>query len=202
MIGSLLFGLGTSLTAAVTTSPWQGVLLYGVLGGIGAAGVYAPTLSLIPLHFDKHLSLASGIAMSACFLGPAAGSPISQAVIDRFDSGGLAVLYGSLGLLCFGTAILIRPSSRHKKADRSAAEAEPEARMAFLPCSRPLESIHVSLSGSSSWHVSTSCSTSQWCIIRHAECALKSDTTTSSLLLTYLYVSTAVGSVITGSVGR
>ena len=127
MIGSLLYGLGTSLTAAVTTSPWQGVLLYGVLGGVGGAGIYAPALSLIPLHFDKHLSLASGIAMSACFLGPAAGSPISQAVVDRFDSGGLAVLYGLMGLLSFGTAILIRPSSRYKKGDRRATEAKPEA---------------------------------------------------------------------------
>ncbi|XP_065837006.1 monocarboxylate transporter 13-like isoform X2 [Oscarella lobularis] len=204
MIGSLLFGLGMSLTAAVTTSPWQGVLLYGVLGGVGGAFIYAPALSLIPLHFDKHLSLASGIAISACFLGPTVGSPISQAVVDRFDSGGLAILYGLLGLLSFGTAILIRPSLRATEATSEATpEATPEATngaLAMFTSAKENPRVIV-------WIFVMACEFFLLLItivhmIRHAECSLQLDTTSSSLLLTYLNLSTALGSVITGLVGR
>ena len=114
VIGGFCYSLG-SLTCAFTTSAWQAVLLYGGIAGFGSAFLYAPLFSLLPCYFEKHLTLACGIAGAAIHLGPVAGAPVSQVVMDRFGMEGIAALYGVLGILIIFSAIFLRPSSRYTK---------------------------------------------------------------------------------------
>ena len=114
MIGGFLLSLG-SLTCTFTTSAWQAILLYGCIAGVGSAFLYAPLFSLLPRYFDRHLTLACGIVGAAIHLGPVAGAPISQVVIDRFGMEGIAAVYGLVGILIISFAIFLRPSSRYVK---------------------------------------------------------------------------------------
>ena len=68
MVGATLFSAGMFLTAA-TNQIWQAVLTYGVMGGLGGAMIYTPTIGILPAYFNKRRSFAVSFAQSGGWLG-------------------------------------------------------------------------------------------------------------------------------------
>ena len=124
-IGGFLFSLG-SLTCAFTTRAWQAVLLYGGIAGVGSAFLYTPLFSLLPRYFDKHVTLACSIAGASIHLGPVAGAPVSQVIMDRFGMEGIATVYGVGGIIIIFSAIFLRPSSRFTNKTRDGGDEKSE----------------------------------------------------------------------------
>ena len=87
----LIYALGMALAAlacglaAVMSEPWQLVLFFGVIGGVGFA-VISPSLvsTTVAAHFDRRLGLATGIATSGSTAGQLALMPLLALLIAAF----------------------------------------------------------------------------------------------------------------------
>eukprot|EP00118_Oscarella_pearsei_P022679 m.264744 g.264744 ORF g.264744 m.264744 type:complete len:257 (+) comp40478_c1_seq9:175-945(+) len=174
MAGGFLFSFGTA-TSTLTTSAWQGVLLYGGVGGIGLACIYSQLLSLVSIYFDKYREIASGVTIAGLFLGPTVGSPVVRKVLDSFGLKGLAVLYGSIGLILVLTPLLFRPSSRYNSYENELFD------MLRLLKSNPRLTLWIIVMtfGYLSLYVTSVH------LVRYAECTLEVGSSQASLLLTY-----------------
>ncbi|KAJ1748718.1 hypothetical protein LPJ55_003410 [Coemansia sp. RSA 990] len=81
-IGTVICTLAYML-ASFSTKVWQLMLTQGVLFGIGASFLLAPTNSLAALWFDKHRGLATGISFSGSSIGGLWFTVLTQAIMDR-----------------------------------------------------------------------------------------------------------------------
>ena len=83
-IGMALAALALGLTALMS-QPWQLVLCYGLVGGIGFAAI-SPSLvsTTVAAYFDRRLGLATGIATSGSTAGQIALMPLLAVLIGAF----------------------------------------------------------------------------------------------------------------------
>ncbi|KAJ2785213.1 hypothetical protein H4R18_000664 [Coemansia javaensis] len=84
--------------ASFSTKVWQLMLTQGVLFGVGASFLLAPSNSIAPQWFDRHRGLASGVATAGSSLG---GLWFAAATQTAMDSLGFAWALRILGILTF-----------------------------------------------------------------------------------------------------
>eukprot|EP00118_Oscarella_pearsei_P015252 m.136703 g.136703 ORF g.136703 m.136703 type:complete len:288 (+) comp38183_c0_seq5:275-1138(+) len=154
---------------------------------------------------NKYREVASGVALAVHFIGSTAGSPVAQLVLENFGLKGLALLYACVGLFMVFSPILLRPPSQDKSSNIQGGENSKSMSKtsAFFGAFRLLKSqprltlwISVMTFGYLGYYVVSVH------LVRYAECTLKVGTSRASLLLTYVYVSGAAGSVICGILGH
>ncbi|KAJ1795569.1 hypothetical protein LPJ59_004270 [Coemansia sp. RSA 2399] len=86
------------ILASFSNQVWQLILTQGVLFGIGASFLLAPSISIPPQWFEKHKGLASGIAVAGSSFGGLWFTAATQAIIDNLgDKWALRIL----GILTF-----------------------------------------------------------------------------------------------------
>ena len=101
VLGSLLSGIGITLTSVISRFEWL-YLLYGVFFGVGSSFLYTPGLIIIAQWFKKYRSVTTGIAAAAAALGAVVLSPLIQYTIilsglkTTVRAGGLVYLFISL----------------------------------------------------------------------------------------------------------
>ncbi|PIA17994.1 MFS general substrate transporter, partial [Coemansia reversa NRRL 1564] len=71
------------ILASFCENVWQLILTQGVLFGIGASFLFAPSISIAPQWFNKYRGLASGIAVSGSSIGGLWFTAATQAMIDN-----------------------------------------------------------------------------------------------------------------------
>src|SRR5262245_2196340 len=82
--GGLLLGLGIAL-ASRATSLLEFQLVYGVLVGIAAGAVFAPTIATVTGWFEKHRSLAVSLVSAGMGMAPITISPLASWLIATYD---------------------------------------------------------------------------------------------------------------------
>ncbi len=96
-MGAVVMGTSLVLTAFIGQI-WVGYLSYGVGVGIGAAGAYIPTLSIVGGWFDRHRNTALGVAATGTGCGTLILPPVAAMLIQGY---GWRVAYLVFGLGCF-----------------------------------------------------------------------------------------------------
>ncbi|KAJ2788230.1 hypothetical protein GGI15_000035 [Coemansia interrupta] len=84
-IGTVLCTLAYIL-ASFAKEVWHLILTQGVLFGIGASFLIAPSLSIPPQWFDKYRGVASGVAVAGSSFGGLWFTAATQAMIDHLGS--------------------------------------------------------------------------------------------------------------------
>ncbi|KAJ1965198.1 hypothetical protein GGI12_000932 [Dipsacomyces acuminosporus] len=92
------------ILASFSTEVWQLILTQGVLLGIGASFLIAPSISIPPQWFDKHRGLASGVAVAGSSFGGLWFTAATQAMIDNL---GAPWALRILGILTFAVTGLM-----------------------------------------------------------------------------------------------
>ena len=121
-MGMALAALALGL-AAVMSEPWQLVLFFGIVGGIGFA-VISPSLvsTTVAAHFDRRLGLATGIATSGSTAGQLALMPLLAVLVATFGwRSSLWIAAAAVALAAVAVNLLIagrdgdavRPGPRH-----------------------------------------------------------------------------------------
>ncbi|KAJ2846767.1 hypothetical protein IWW36_004191 [Coemansia brasiliensis] len=93
--------------ASFSTKVWQLMLTQGVLFGIGASFLLAPTNSLAASWFDKHRGLATGISLAGSSIGGLWFTVLTQAIMDRMGSEWALRILGILTFFVTGTMNLL-----------------------------------------------------------------------------------------------
>ncbi|KAI8321787.1 MFS general substrate transporter [Martensiomyces pterosporus] len=86
------------ILASFATQVWQLILTQGVLLGIGASFLIAPSISIPPQWFNRYRGLASGVAVAGSSFGGLWFTAATQAMIDNL---GAAWALRILGILTF-----------------------------------------------------------------------------------------------------
>ncbi|KAI9503168.1 major facilitator superfamily domain-containing protein, partial [Coemansia spiralis] len=86
------------ILASFSEKVWQLILTQGVLFGIGASFLFAPSISIPAQWFQKHRGLATGVAVSGSSLGGLWCTAATQAIIDSL---GYKWALRILGILTF-----------------------------------------------------------------------------------------------------
>ncbi|KAJ2713575.1 hypothetical protein H4R19_002180 [Coemansia spiralis] len=84
-IGTVLCTVAYIL-ASFCTEVWQLILTQGILFGIGASFLFAPSVSIPPQWFSRHRGLASGIAVAGSSLGGLWFTAAAQTMIDSLGA--------------------------------------------------------------------------------------------------------------------
>ncbi|KAJ2659595.1 hypothetical protein IWW48_003434 [Coemansia sp. RSA 1200] len=74
------------ILASFSDKVWQLILTQGVLLGIGASFIFAPSTSIAPQWFEKHRGLASGVAVAGSSLGGLWFTAATQAMLDSLGA--------------------------------------------------------------------------------------------------------------------
>jgi MFS family permease len=82
--GALLLGLGLAL-ASRATSLLEFQLAYGVIVGVAAGAIFAPTIATVTGWFDKHRSLAVSLVSAGMGVAPMTISPFASWLISTYD---------------------------------------------------------------------------------------------------------------------
>ncbi|KAK3611188.1 hypothetical protein CHS0354_009441 [Potamilus streckersoni] len=86
---------------------------YGFLTGLGFCLLYVPSHVLCGLYFQRHRSLATGIAISGQGVGGTVFPYIAYILIDTYGWKGSFFIMSGLSLHNFVFAALLRPPSKH-----------------------------------------------------------------------------------------
>ncbi|PIA18371.1 MFS general substrate transporter [Coemansia reversa NRRL 1564] len=70
------------ILASFSSKVWQLMLTQGILFGIGASFLLAPSNSIAPQWFDRHRGLASGVAIAGSSIGGLWFTAATQSIID------------------------------------------------------------------------------------------------------------------------
>jgi MFS family permease len=101
---AFLAGLGMALSASASTV-WHLYLSFGVMGGLGAGGVWTPAMTLTMRWFKQERKLSWAVSLVA--LGSATGTmfvvPLEGMVIPSY---GWRAAYGFVALLIWGIALV------------------------------------------------------------------------------------------------
>jgi MFS transporter, OFA family, oxalate/formate antiporter len=98
-LGMILVGAGLALAATANTLA-QVYLAYGLGVGLGIGCAYVPVIGSVQRWFDKHRSLASGLAVAGIGVGTLVMPPAATSLIEAF---GWRIAYVVLG--AFAAAI-------------------------------------------------------------------------------------------------
>ncbi len=109
VIGVVVMGLAY-VAAAFAAALWQFYALMFIAGAFGAAGIFAPVMSLVGKWFPVGAGLALGIASAGQALGQG-GVPFGSALLIKSVgiSGALAITGGLMLALLLPLALLLRP---------------------------------------------------------------------------------------------
>jgi MFS family permease len=84
LTGAVLTGLGLAL-ASRATSLLEFQLMYGVVVGVAAGAILAPTMATVTGWFDKHRSIAVSLVSAGMGMGPMTISPLASWLLESHD---------------------------------------------------------------------------------------------------------------------
>ena len=84
LAGAVLSGLGLAL-ASQATSLLEFQLIYGVVVGVAAGAILAPTMATVTGWFDKHRSIAVSLVSAGMGMGPMTISPFASWLLQSHD---------------------------------------------------------------------------------------------------------------------
>ena len=84
LTGAVLTGLGLAL-ASQATSLLEFQLIYGVVVGVAAGAILAPTMATVTGWFDKHRSIAVSLVSAGMGMGPMTISPFASWLLQSRD---------------------------------------------------------------------------------------------------------------------
>ena len=84
LAGAVLSGLGLAL-ASQATSLLEFQLVYGVVVGVAAGAILAPTMATVTGWFDKHRSIAVSLVSAGMGMGPMTISPMAGWLLTSHD---------------------------------------------------------------------------------------------------------------------
>jgi MFS family permease len=84
MTGAVLAGAGLAM-ASRATSLIEFQLIYGVVVGVAAGAILAPTMATITGWFDKHRSIAVSLVSAGMGMGPMTISPLASWLLQSHD---------------------------------------------------------------------------------------------------------------------
>ncbi|XP_070185476.1 monocarboxylate transporter 14-like [Littorina saxatilis] len=116
LMGSALVALGVGLMPFLPYIPAY-CLCFGLLAGFGSCLVYVPSHVLCGLYYDRHQSLATGIATSGSGLGGAIMPIVFGKLIETYGwKNSLVIVAGlELHLFVFAALLLPPPASEKRK---------------------------------------------------------------------------------------
>ncbi|KAI8778863.1 monocarboxylate transporter 12 isoform X1 [Biomphalaria glabrata] len=114
IVGALLMTLGQLLTAY---SPDFFFLFFSqsVLEGLGSGLVYAPSIVIVGLYFDKHRGLAAGLGSAGVGVGTFCIVPLTQWLFDNYRFQDAFLILAGIAFNGLVVAMLFRPLSLHNK---------------------------------------------------------------------------------------
>ncbi|XP_071105130.1 monocarboxylate transporter 12-B-like [Haliotis cracherodii] len=110
-------GLSSASILCVPFLPSIGYMyaLWGVCAGLGFCFVYVPSHVMSGLYYDKHTSLATGVATAGSGLGMTVFPTIVGYLIDVYTWRGSLIILAGLMLNLFVFGLLLRPLPQSKK---------------------------------------------------------------------------------------
>ncbi|XP_060638865.2 monocarboxylate transporter 13-like [Anolis sagrei] len=108
MTGGSLASLGL-LLASFSTSLTHLYLSVGLVAGLGWALVFSPSIAAVSCYFNKHRSLATGLAVSGAGISSLAFSPLFQYLLDVYGWRGALILLSGMSLNLVASGALLRP---------------------------------------------------------------------------------------------
>jgi MFS family permease len=124
-LGGLLLGLGLAL-ASRATSLLEFQLLYGVLVGVAAGAIFAPTIATVTGWFDRHRSLAVSLVSAGMGVAPMTISPFAGWLISAYDWRSAMLWIAILAwVLILPPALLVRHPPEAAHADAISDTADP-----------------------------------------------------------------------------
>jgi len=71
------------LLCSFATDLWHLCLAWGVVSRLGWGRARMAAITIIPLHFDKHMAFATGLAISGSGIGTLAFAPLFDALLTN-----------------------------------------------------------------------------------------------------------------------
>jgi MFS family permease len=123
--GAILLGLGLAL-ASRAASLIEFQLMYGVVVGIAAGAVFAPTIATVTGWFEKHRALAVSLVSAGMGMAPMTISPLASWLITTYDwrTAQLAIAILAWVLLVPAALLLRRPPASEAAVGAPGASAE------------------------------------------------------------------------------
>ena len=126
-VSGLFLSCGYLLMSQVTAI-WEIYLIYGVILGVGIAGIYIPLMSTVVRWFLIRRGLASGIVSAGIGVGLVMGPPLASFLISNFQ---WRISYMVMGLISLAipaifAQLLKREQSRGRQVISAPQEAQDE----------------------------------------------------------------------------
>ncbi|WAR19507.1 MOT12-like protein, partial [Mya arenaria] len=120
ILGSVICTLGVLISAFMPDLPYL-YLTYGVLGGVGRAFVYAPSLIMVGYYFNKRRGVAVGLATSGIGVGCFVFPPVVEIMFNHYGFQGTFLILAGVMSNFFVCGALFRSLEMQKqiiKTDR------------------------------------------------------------------------------------
>ncbi|CAG5125778.1 unnamed protein product [Candidula unifasciata] len=138
IIGAIILTLAQILNA-FTPNFYFLFFSHSALQGVGRGLMYAPSLIIISMYFDKHQGLAAGLGSSGVGVGTFCLVPFTQFLFDTYGFQGTFIIMAGIALNGMLVAMLYRPLSMHRRftqetriTDTDQLEVEQEVVLAQL----------------------------------------------------------------------
>ncbi|XP_072026891.1 uncharacterized protein [Amphiura filiformis] len=115
MVGGLLVALGM-IGTMLSDSIVEIILTWGVMIGIGLGLVYSPSVVMIGQYFDKHFTLANGIAYAGGSMGQIFIPLLSGNLIDAYGWRGAVWLLSAIMCNLIVSGAVLRPKRKRRNA--------------------------------------------------------------------------------------
>jgi MFS family permease len=127
--GSILIVLSMILTG-ISSEFWQFILCFSLLGGVGSALLFTPSIAIVGHYFDRRRGYATGLAATGGAFGGVVFPVILQMLVPRIGFSWSTKLIAAISFtLCGFANIFIR--GRLKPGP--AADARPDVRILIYP---------------------------------------------------------------------
>ncbi|KAL3854962.1 hypothetical protein ACJMK2_014197 [Sinanodonta woodiana] len=117
LIGAIISSIGLTCMPFAPNVEYM-YFLYGFLTGLGYCLLYIPSYVLCGLYFQRHRSLATGIAASGLGIGGTVFPYITYILIDKYGWRGSYFIMAGLCLHTIVFAALLRPLPKHIERDK------------------------------------------------------------------------------------
>ncbi|XP_052768014.1 monocarboxylate transporter 12-like [Mya arenaria] len=114
ILGSVICTLGVLISAFMPDLPYL-YLTYGVLGGVGRAFVYAPSLIMVGYYFNKRRGVAVGLATSGIGVGCFVFPPVVEIMFNHYGFQGTFLILAGVMSNFFVCGALFRSLEMQKQ---------------------------------------------------------------------------------------
>ncbi|XP_060583505.1 monocarboxylate transporter 12-like [Ruditapes philippinarum] len=114
MMGATISSLGVLISAFVPDLPYL-YFTYGVLGGVGRAFTYTPSLIIVGYYFNKRRGIAVGLSTSGVGFGSFLLPPIMEIMFDYYGFIGTFIILSAVMSHFFIPGALFRPLDLHRR---------------------------------------------------------------------------------------